>query len=287
MIPLAVVIPEARLEPSLRPLIVAARARNVTLIYGSPGWDLRVAVGLDGFVPQAEHRVAVDAWFDCWRHPPDPTQIMCYATRYHADTHLAMWSNDAMPSIRRAVVGCLWADGRPLLPDAERDLAVFFTPKMVKERQTRWFRGYYMAALVAAEKAAEREGLTLVIKTRKKHSDPWRLLLGGAQVFKDDTSSLDLLRRARWCVHFGSGAALEACAMGAFAYWYPAPEEYLASSPGSDRRPAMFCYPGVSRMGAPNGSRLDPVARARFLDTYVGSLDGQAANRVLDLAEGL
>lgn len=279
MIPLAVVVPEERIAATLRPLVEEALRRRIPITDGRA--PVRVAVGLDGFVPtSASVRIAVDNFFDCWRHPPDPTQTMCYASLYHLETHAHLWGT--LP-IYGAIVGSMLGEVSHH-PWVTRDTAVFFTPKMRgvdPERRRGWFRSYYWRSLVTAKRAALASGLRFIIKTRRKHGDPWwiRGALG------DHGDSVALLSRARWCVHFGSGAALEAALGGAFAYWYPSPEAHLISSPGSSLRARMFAWPGVSRIGVPGGELMDGDARSRYLDTYLGECDGKAAARVLDLAE--
>lgn len=280
MAKIAVVVPSQRVVKALRPLIVEAARRGIPVV--SQAYEGDVVVGLDGFVPPARVRIAVDNFFDGFRSAPNGTQIMCWMGDWHYKTHCRLW--DAAHA-RGALVG--WLHAREL-PQAPRTSAVFFTPKMRVDRERRqpWFLAYYLRALMVAKRTAAYNGLDFIIKSRAKHGDPWWVRAFGKPLL-DDADSLTLLSKAAWCVHFGSAAALEAAYAGCYAYWYPAPEAHIQDSPGWDYRRDWMTWPGVSRRAAPGKVLpvIDLDARASYVSTFLGNCDGKAAARVLDLAE--
>jgi hypothetical protein len=115
------------------------------------------------------------------------------------------------------VVGLTIADHRALLPPATDDaLAILFTMKRrVPEPWRRSFKGrlWYWEKVHEAQHIAADHGLSLVIKTRVKHGDPWWLpfiarVVGEECVYP--LTSMTWLSRATLAFHFNSGAGLEA-----------------------------------------------------------------------------
>lgn len=284
-----------------------------TRVEASPPHSLDVLIGPEAVLPYRPGMpmVGVDSFYDCWLHPPRRREgfTMCYTSEYHRDTHHALWVMAPDPA-HEAVVGWLLADHREaalltFLQDwpisSDRDTAVFFALKMdVPEpwRYSRQGRAFYKAVASAARAKAHAEGLTFVVKSRAKHHDPWWLRWGADEYWLDDVmappTSLSLLARAKWCVHFESGAGLEAALMGCYSIAVAVPQPHIIDLPGGRLQygvVAMHAWPGVACYGLelPTGPRLstavDPEARAKYLAAYVGNCDGQAGRRVVEVAE--
>lgn len=239
--------------------------------------------------------IGVDQFFDCWAYPATrgPNFTLCYPSEYARDVHRELWPDQRN---RGAVVGWTVADQR--VPEQARDSVVFYTLKLdVPEawRQSKAGREQYRAMYYATQEWARVQGLRLIIKTRGKNKDPWWMRWGHDGRYADDVMvpyrSLTLLARAKYAVHFESGAGLEAALMGAYSVALLAPQSHVKKLPGGDRQyggVAMHDWPGVACYGLPAEERtVDPEQRAKYLAHYVGLCDGRAGERVLDVVEGV
>jgi hypothetical protein len=169
--------------------------------------------------------------------------------------------------------------------------------------------GWTDRAVVDAVRAfCDRNGAALIVKARAKDPVPGYLRRRAAHVFGDEryypATILELLSVSSLCFHFFSTAAYEA----AYAHVPSiciAPDEADLGFPPTWRvflnvRPGgSFNFPGVVYpMGLDEVLRrlpqrrladypLDLVARARYVEKFVGFDDGKASDRVLDAIEFL
>ena len=133
-----------------------------------------------------------------------------------------------------------------------------------------------------------------MVKGRAKNGDPWWMRWGADAYVTDAESpamSLSLLRRAQWCVHFESGAGLEAALMGAYSIAIAVPQSHIIDLPGGTLQyggaSAMHDWPGVAQYGWPDGVVFtSETQRAKYLEFFVGSTDGRSGERVIQVAEG-
>ncbi len=170
-----------------------------------------------------------------------------------------------------------------------------------------WKGNGYRELIDAAREFCRRSGAALVVKSREKNRDP-RFLRRGADVFveSDDAvypyTSIELMAIADLCVHFQSGAALEAALAAVPSLSVKVPQSHLEGYPGHEevfggREGTLQNFPGVvwgvGHAEAPGrlagGSlahfKIDPEARRRYLERFVGGDDGRSSHRVLDVIE--
>ena len=263
---------------------------------------LDVLVGLDGCLPVLPIKlVGVDAFFDTWLYPPKPGRTACYASDFHFFTRDNLWRTEHhMKPL--AIVGWLPADQAKWIAPAPRDCAVFFTLKLdVPEpwRTSPDGRAFYRDVFEAARAQARADGLKFIVKSRAKNKDPWWVWWYADEYVVDECmvpyTSLSLLARARWAVHFESGAALECALMGAYGYVLNVPQTHVDALPGAQHiywrkgqeAPRMHCWPGVTQYGVPTDfSEVDPAARQAYIEHFIGPCDGKAGERVIDVCEG-
>jgi hypothetical protein len=168
-------------------------------------------------------------------------------------------------------------------------------------------RGNGYRDLVAATRDfCRRHGAALLVKSRRKNDDPRFLTtLSDALVFDESVypyTSIELLAIADLCIHFQSGAVLEAAFAGVPSLSVVPPQEHLSATPGFDElfgtqpgSPQNF--PGVvwsvPHAEAPallRGARLahfalDREARRRYVTIYAGFDDTRSSVRVLETIE--
>ena len=170
-----------------------------------------------------------------------------------------------------------------------------------------WSGNDYRALVDAARGFCQRSGAVLVVKSREKNRDP-RFLRRAADVFveSDDAvypyTSIELMAIADLCIHFQSGAALEAAVASVPSLSVKVPQSHLHEYPGHDeifggREGTLQNFVGVvwgvGYAEAPGRLRgrtladfkIDPEARRRYLERFVGSDDGRSSHRVLDVIE--
>lgn len=153
-----------------------------------------------------------------------------------------------------------------------------------------------------------REDAALVVKSREKNQDP-RFLRRSADLLveSDDRvfpyTSIELMAIADLCVHFQSGAVLEAARAGVPSVSVRVPQSHLHDYPGHEevfggREGSLQNFAGIvwSMDHAEAADRLagstladftiDPEARRRYIERFVGFDDARASERVLDVIEG-
>ena len=276
--------------------------------------EVDVLVGVDAALAPFSGlpMIGVDNFFDRWLQPLRSDVTYAWTSLTHVTTHRTLWSGEIHhPSI----VGWLQADQVSLASvDAAmdgirepRDSAVFFTLKMaVPEpwRHSREGRASYRDIFEQAKRKAKDEGLRFIVKSRAKHRDPWWVRWRWAEYHLDECmvpyTSLSLLARAEWCVHFESGAVWEAALMGAYSYAIPVPQSHIINLPGGRLQyggdALMHDWPAVSQYGMEGPGRVpqriirrprvDQEARRAYLDHFLGPCDGKAGERVVQMAEG-
>jgi hypothetical protein len=165
----------------------------------------------------------------------------------------------------------------------------------------------YLDLARALQGFARRTGATLVVKSRAKNADP-AFLRRRADVFveRDEDvfpyTSIELMAITDLCVHFQSGAVLEAVHAGVPSLSIRVPQTHLAgyasfqevfgAAPGS-----LQNFPGIvwsadaaeATRRLDTGSladfRIDLEARRRYVEKFLGFDDSRSSERVLDLVE--
>jgi len=183
--------------------------------------------------------------------------------------------------------------------------------KALATGHARWvpeiLRGNGYAALGSALAGfCKRTGAALVVKSREKNADP-RFLRRIADVFLYDEAvypytSIELMSIADLCVHFQSGAVLEAAFAGVPSLSIAVSQEHLRQYSSFDEvyggRPgSLQNFPGVVWGADPTGVidrlrgaslgdfRLDADARRRYVDKFLGFADTGSSVRVLTAIE--
>jgi hypothetical protein len=171
-----------------------------------------------------------------------------------------------------------------------------------------WKGNGYRDLVEAIRDFCRRSGAVLVVKSREKNRDP-RFLRRAADVFVESDeavypyTSIELMAIADLCVHFQSGAALEAAAASVpslsvkvpqtHLHDYPGHEQVFGGGEGTLQKFAGVVW-GVGHAEAPDRLRgraladfkMDPEARRRYVERFVGGDDGRSSHRVLDVIEG-
>jgi hypothetical protein len=170
-----------------------------------------------------------------------------------------------------------------------------------------WKGNGYRDLVDALREFSRRSGAVLVVKSRAKNRDP-RFLRTGADLFVESDeavypyTSIELMAIAGLCVHFQSGAALEAAAASVPSLSVKVPQSHLHAYPGHEqvfggREGTLQNFAGVvwgaGHEEAPARLRgrtladftIDPEARRRYLERFVGRDDGRSSHRVLDVIE--
>ena len=171
-------------------------------------------------------------------------------------------------------------------------------------------RPHYRDVVAAVRRLCDRHGALLVVKCKQKNDDP-AFLQRAADLFVDDRylwpyTSLELMAVASLCVHFESGAVIEAAFAGVPSISIAVPQGHLldmyADIGGIDElyggRPgSLQNYPGVVRRVTPadavgvfdaldlRQARVEPAARASFIQKFLGFDDTKGSQRILDLME--
>ena len=230
--------------------------------------------------------VGVSSWFDNTLRPyADGARVQCYISDFHKQLHAQNFPLDQQAIARQPVVGWTMADHRALLDhwpvNGGDSWHVLFTLKRrVPEPWRRSIRGraWYLEKVVGAWHQAKEAGLPLVIKTRRKHGDPWWLRLFGRVVGDEQmypATSLQLLAGASLCHHFMSGAHAEARLMDVPVLNYRVPMTHVSHLPGYD-----LSY-DVTMRGA-------EVRRESYgLAMWGGHDDCKAGERVMDIVESV
>lgn len=170
-----------------------------------------------------------------------------------------------------------------------------------------WKGNGYRALAQAVRRFCRGVGAALVVKSRKKNQDP-RFLRDVADIFieRDDDvfpyTSIQLMAVADLCIHFQSGAVLEAAMAGVPSISVTVPQSHLHQYPGyreiyGTREGSLQNFPGVvwstSHEGTPAllegrtlaDFRLVPAARRAYVERYLGFDDLCSSRRVLEVIE--
>lgn len=165
----------------------------------------------------------------------------------------------------------------------------------------------YLDLARALRSFARRAGASLVVKSRAKNADP-AFLRRRADLFveRDEDmfpySSIELMAVADLCVHFQSGAVLEAVHAGVPSLSIRVPQTHLegyasfqevfGARPGSLQNFAGIVWSAdadeatrLLSQGSLADFRIDPAARRRYVEKFLGFDDNRSSERVLDLVE--
>jgi hypothetical protein len=171
-----------------------------------------------------------------------------------------------------------------------------------------WKGNGYRALAQALRRFCGRTGAVFVVKSREKNRDP-RFLRNLADIFveRDDDvfpyTSMQLMAVADLCLHFQSGAVLEAVMAGVPSVSITVPQSHLHEYPGYREifgvsEGSLQNFPGVvwstPHDGVPallegrtlTDFRMTPTARRAYVERYLGFGDFQSSGRVLDVIEG-
>lgn len=161
----------------------------------------------------------------------------------------------------------------------------------------------YRALAESLRAFCRRSGAALIVKSRGKNDDP-PFLRDLADVFLFDEqlypyTSMELMALADLCIHFQSGAALEAAFAGVPSLSIAVPQSHLVAHATFEevygaRPDTMQNFPGVvwtvpgteaaARLAAAGlgDFRVDPDARRRYVEKFLGFDDTTSSGRVLD-----
>ena len=206
----------------------------------------------------------------------------------------------AVPEPRRRFV---WGDGSALTRTAKA--VAHGRADLVPEI---WKGNGYRALAQATRRFCDRAGAALVVKSRQKNQDP-SFLQDVADIFveRDDEvfpyTSIQLMAVADLCIHFQSGAVLEAAMASVPSISVEVPlsnaqRKYPAHTFAFDpREGSLSNFPGVAWFTPPEGAvallerrtladfRLDPAARRAYVERYLGFDDLDSSRRVLQVIE--
>jgi hypothetical protein len=200
----------------------------------------------------------------------------------------------AVPEPWRRLV---WGDGPALIRTvralAERHAAL--VPDI-------WRGNGYRALAEAVRRFCTRTGAAFVVKSREKNRDPRFLKEMARVVERDDEvypyTSIQLMAVADLCVHFQSGAVLEAAMAGVPSVAVTVPQSHLHRYPGfgeifGTREGSLQNFPGVVWSVPHDGVaallnartladfRMPPAARRAYVERYLGFDDQDSSGRVL------
>ncbi len=167
-------------------------------------------------------------------------------------------------------------------------------------------RGHgYRELVLALRDLCRREGAALVVKSREKNADP-RFLRHLSDVVYDEAvypyTSMELMAVADLCVHFQSGAALEAAFAGVPSLSVEVSQSHLEEYASFDEvyggRPgSLQNFPGIvwpvghadaaGRLGRSTlrDFAVDRDARRRYVEKFLGFDDMRSSVRILEHIE--
>ena len=164
----------------------------------------------------------------------------------------------------------------------------------------------YRDLVQSVRRFCDHTGAALIVKSREKNDDPRFLRrLADVNLFDERVypyTSMELMAIASLCIHFQSGAALEAAFAGVPSLSVAVPQSHLAAYPTFDEvysaRPGtMQNFPGIvwslpaeavaAKLDASRleDFRIDPAARSRYVEKFLGFDDTRSSERVLDEIE--
>jgi hypothetical protein len=150
-----------------------------------------------------------------------------------------------------------------------------------------------------------RENAVLIVKSREKNRDPWFVRRSARFVVDDDVypyTSIQLMAIADLCVHFQSGAVLEAAAAGVPSLSVAVSQAHLETYTSLDdvygmRPESLQNFPGIVwpvegrdagalvRGASLEDFRVERTARRRYVEKFLGFDDTQSSRRVLERME--
>lgn len=170
-----------------------------------------------------------------------------------------------------------------------------------------WKGNGYRTLAEAIRRFCRRNGAVFVVKSREKNRDPGFLRrLADVFVERDEEvypyTSIQLMAVADLCIHFQSGAVLEAAVAGVPSLSIKVPQSHLHEYPGhhdlfGGREGSLQNFPGIvwftehsqaaRRLeGSTLGDfKIDPEARRRYVERFLGFDDARSSHRVLDVIE--
>jgi hypothetical protein len=165
----------------------------------------------------------------------------------------------------------------------------------------------YRGLADAVHAFCRRSGAALVVKSREKNRDPGFIRdMADVLVERDDEvfpySSIQLMAIADLCIHFQSGAVLEAASCGVPSLSVKVPPPFPRDNPAFeelwDAKPRSFQnwegivwsadLHGAARLLADrklHDFAVQPEARRDYVERYVGFGDTRSSERVLDVIE--
>jgi hypothetical protein len=168
-------------------------------------------------------------------------------------------------------------------------------------------RGHgYREVAEAAHRLARRSGGAFIVKSRAKNEDPHFLgRVADALVLDEDVypyTSMELMAIADLCIHFQSGAVLEAAFAGvpslsiavsqSHIEQHTGFEEVYGARPGTLQNFAGVVWPVSGHEAAAMLDRssladfgVDAAARAAYVTKFCGFTDTRSSHRVLDVIE--
>lgn len=170
-----------------------------------------------------------------------------------------------------------------------------------------WKGNGYRRLVMSLRDFCRRTGAVFVVKSRTKNRDP-RFLRTRADLFVEGDegvfpyTSIELMAIADLCVHFQSGAVLEAVRAGVPSISVRVPQSHLEEYSGHQKifgneEGSLQRWAGVvwsmEHDEAPMrltgrtlaDFKIDPEARRRYIERFVGFDDARASERVLDVIE--
>jgi len=229
------------------------------------------APDLTAWVGSGTKVMSLPYFFDFLMIPPEAIRgvTVCYPTEYARALHKGHDGPVTGTPIREHLNG----------PSSRRPLHVCFTMKRgVPERWRHSIRGrwWYFEHMLRERHWAAENHLRFVIKTRRKHRDPWWLRMLGPVVNDDGAMCPDvsqwLLRDATAMAHFHSGAVVEAVIQDVPVIRYVRPERMHLDWLAAECQPPTEFY------------RPELIGRDEYLRRFVGPADASA--RILEVALG-
>jgi hypothetical protein len=168
------------------------------------------------------------------------------------------------------------------------------------------FRHGYRKMLLATQRLCRRSGAALIVKSRKKNGDPPFLRRLADDFIYDEAvypyTSLELMAIADLCVHFQSGAVLEAAFAGvpslsvlvsqehlkkyaSFDELYGAEVDTLQNFPGVVTPVSYRDVAALLDRASLSDFTVDPEARRRYVTKFLGFDDTHSSRRVLESIE--
>jgi hypothetical protein len=166
-----------------------------------------------------------------------------------------------------------------------------------------WRGNGYRALVQAARGLCVQSGAALVVKSRKKNRDP-RFLKAAADLWveRDEEvfpyTSIELMAVADLCIHFRSGAVMEAAIAGVPSISVAVPQTHLEGNPSFEEiygthEGSLQNYPGIVWSTPHDGVpallagrtladfKVDPGARRAYVERFLGFDDLKSSQRVL------